>query len=171
MTITRFTLTFLFLINFKNLKAQNTLNPDSLKFSILTYPELQNQYFDIQSDTTLVVNFWASWCKPCKAEMPYFEQLREEFANKKVKILLVTIDVAEQIESRVKPYLLLNHIENEVVSVQDKVSPLKWIPLICPEWGGSIPITVVMNKTDGTYFETCFVSYEKLKEAVLPFVK
>ena len=78
---------------------------------------------------------------------------------------------AEQIETKVKPYFILNHIENEVVLVQDKVLPLKWIPLICPDWGGTIPITVVMNKTDGTYFETSFVSYAKLKEAVLPFVK
>ena len=78
---------------------------------------------------------------------------------------------AEQIETKVKPYFILNHIENEVVLVQDKVLPLKWIPLICSDWGGTIPITVVMNKTDGTYFETSFVSYAKLKEAVLPFVK
>ena len=41
-----------------------------------------------KSDTLYIVNFWATWCKPCVEELPYFEQLADSCANKKVKIFL-----------------------------------------------------------------------------------
>ena len=103
--------------------------------------------------------------------MPYFEQLRQEFKGEKVKIILVTIDIPEHVEAKAKPFLILNEIAVETIAVQDKVSAMKWIPLICPDWAGTIPLTLVMNKDDGTYFETSFVNYEQLKKAVLPYLK
>ena len=75
------------------------------------------------------------------------------------------------VKAKAKPFLILNEIAVESISVQDKVSALKWIPLICPDWAGSIPLTLVMNKEDGTYFETSFMDYEQLKKAVLPYIK
>src|ERR1019366_7011512 len=37
-------------------------------------------------DTLYVVNFWATWCKPCVGEMPYFEKADERFKAQKVKV-------------------------------------------------------------------------------------
>ena len=36
------------------------------------------------TDTLIVYNFWATWCRPCVAELPYFEKLNQEYAEKKV---------------------------------------------------------------------------------------
>jgi thiol-disulfide isomerase/thioredoxin len=171
MKICRLIALLFFVFHVKNGSAQTNFNPDSVKIAVMNYPEFQAKYFDIQGDSTLIVNFWASWCKPCRLEMPYFEQLRQENMGKKVKILLVTIDIPAHVEAKAKPFLILNEIAVESISIQDKVSALKWIPLICPDWAGSIPLTLVMNKDDGTYFETSFVSYEQLKKAVLPYIK
>ena len=46
------------------------------------------------SDTTYVVNFWATWCKPCVAELPEFEKLHLDAKdnNRKTKVLLVSMD-------------------------------------------------------------------------------
>jgi thiol-disulfide isomerase/thioredoxin len=171
MKISRIIILLFFIFSIKNGFSQTTFNPDSVNIAVMTYPEFQAKYFDIQGDSTLIVNFWASWCKPCRLEMPYFEQLRQENVGKKVKILLVTIDIPAHVEAKAKPFLILNEIAVESISIQDKVSALKWIPLICPDWAGSIPLTLVMNKEDGTYFETSFVSFEQLKKAVSPYIK
>ncbi|WP_455543012.1 TlpA family protein disulfide reductase [Intestinibacter sp.] len=39
----------------------------------------------------VVVNFWASWCPPCKAEMPYFEGAMKKYKDEDVEILMVNL--------------------------------------------------------------------------------
>ncbi|MCP4988939.1 MAG: TlpA family protein disulfide reductase [Colwellia sp.] len=36
-----------------------------------------------QSDSTYIVNFWATWCKPCVEELPLFESISKRYKKKK----------------------------------------------------------------------------------------
>jgi peroxiredoxin len=57
--------------------------------------------------TILLVNLWATWCEPCRAEMPSIEKLHREFGPKGLKIVAVSIDdpgAEEQIRTFVKEY-------------------------------------------------------------------
>ncbi|EOZ92211.1 thiol-disulfide oxidoreductase [Indibacter alkaliphilus LW1] len=40
----------------------------------------------------LLINFWASWCKPCIEEFPYENQLVEKYRDKLVKIINICIE-------------------------------------------------------------------------------
>lgn len=42
----------------------------------------------------LILNFWASWCAPCKEEMPFFESLWKEYKNR--ELILVGINVMDK---------------------------------------------------------------------------
>src|SRR5262252_6564915 len=45
-------------------------------------------------DTYILVNVWATWCSPCKGEMPALNHLALLFANKNIKIVPISIDVS-----------------------------------------------------------------------------
>jgi thiol-disulfide isomerase/thioredoxin len=48
------------------------------KFEITPLAQLQNRVAQ-NNDTLYVINFWATWCKPCVEEMPYFEEVQRQF--------------------------------------------------------------------------------------------
>ena len=96
------------------------------------------------ADTTFVVNFWATWCGPCVKELPYFEALGANRADENFKVLLVTLDFVNQLESRVIPFVKEKALKNEVL-LMDEDKPNKWIPRVSEEWSGALPATLFVN--------------------------
>ncbi|MBI2830955.1 MAG: TlpA family protein disulfide reductase [Chloroflexi bacterium] len=48
----------------------------------------------------VVINFWASWCGPCREEMPYIQQVHEKWANKGLVILAINIQENPAVASK-----------------------------------------------------------------------
>ena len=46
---------------------------------------------------TLVINFWASWCPPCREEMPEFSRLQSKYAEKGVQFVGIALDTADNV--------------------------------------------------------------------------
>ncbi len=103
---------------------------------------------DNGNDTTYVLNFWATWCKPCVAELPVFERFGRESANAGTKVILVSLDFADQVDTRVNPFLKAQGIASTVLLLDD-VDYNSWIDRIDPSWGGAIPATLVLNNSRG----------------------
>jgi len=57
-----------------------------------------------QKGKVVVMSFWATWCGPCKEEMPHLQQLLNEKGEKGVTIFSVSTDDART-ASQVKPYI------------------------------------------------------------------
>jgi len=98
-----------------------------------------------QNDTTYVVNFWATWCKPCVAELPYFEQLIPAVNGKPIKVLLVSMDFPKQIKSKLIPFVKDHKLEQSVVALAD-MDYNSWIDKVNTDWDGAIPFTLIYNK-------------------------
>ena len=50
----------------------------------------------------VLLNFWATWCEPCRAEMPSMESLRQRYADAPFVVLAVNVDEPEQ---RIRAFL------------------------------------------------------------------
>jgi thiol-disulfide isomerase/thioredoxin len=58
---------------------------------VIKYKQLE-EYFSKKNDTLYVINFWATWCKPCVEELPAFEKVNSEYKNQKVKVILKLLE-------------------------------------------------------------------------------
>jgi len=92
-------------------------------------------------DTTYVLNFWATWCKPCIEELPGFDSLFILQGKNTVKIILVSLDFKEDLEKKVKPFLKKHKVKTECLLL-DEVNGNNFINKISPAWSGAIPATL-----------------------------
>ncbi|MEZ5031572.1 MAG: TlpA disulfide reductase family protein [Saprospiraceae bacterium] len=121
--------------------------------------------FSSGADTTYVINFWATWCKPCVKELPYFEEAYESYQGQPVRIILVSLDFPNQIESRLLPFIREKGLRSDVVVLTDPDANA-WIPRIAEEWSGAIPATLVVNGTNRVFREGDFESLADLREFI-----
>ena len=99
-------------------------------------------------DTTFIVNFWATWCKPCVAELPDLEKIDSVYALQKVKVLLVSMDFSEDLDTKLVPFIHKKGLHSEVVLL-DEVNGNYFIPKVHKDWTGAIPATLVKNTAKG----------------------
>ncbi len=53
------------------------------------------------SSSPLIINFWATWCRPCVNELNYFEKVVDKFKDKNVQLILISLDYPEDYERMV----------------------------------------------------------------------
>ena len=116
---------------------------DGQTISVISLDQLE-QRLDNGADTSFVVNFWATWCGPCVKELPYFDQLTVHAVGTKTKVLLVSLDFAEHLDSKVIPFVAERGLKSEVM-LMDEAKPNKWIPRVSTDWSGAIPATLFVN--------------------------
>ena len=99
------------------------------------------------SDKVEVINFWATWCKPCIKELPYFQSLHHNMADK-VEVTLISLDFVDVLDEKVIPFVV-NHDMNVRVLLLDEIDYNSWIDRVDPTWSGAIPATLIINHKTG----------------------
>jgi hypothetical protein len=77
-------------------------------------------------------------------ELPNFEQVSTTHADKKVKVLLVSLDYASQLDKKVKPFVKQRGLKSEVVLLNEP-DPNTWLEKVDSKWSGSLPFTLIVN--------------------------
>ncbi|GAA0557367.1 TlpA disulfide reductase family protein [Chitinophaga japonensis] len=95
-------------------------------------------------DTTYIVNFWATWCSPCVAELPHFEKFGEAHRGEPVKVLLVSVDARSRLRSKVVPFVKKEQLHSEVLLLNETDQQV-YIDRVSPDWSGSLPATLFVN--------------------------
>lgn len=126
------------------------------------------KFLNTTDDKVHVVNFWATWCKPCVKELPYFEQINESYKGD-VEVLLVSLDFPSKYETKLKPYIKENKLQSKVVALDD-VNSNVWIPKVDETWTGAIPATIIFTKDKRKFYEQSF-DYNELENEIKQFLK
>lgn len=102
-------------------------------------------------DTTFIVNFWATWCKPCVEELPVFDSITEKFSGKKVKVLLISLDFKNKVQSALVPFVEKRKLRSEVLWLDEKNYD-SIIDRIHSQWTGSLPATIIIEPGNTVVF-------------------
>lgn len=92
------------------------------------------------SDKPRVVSFWASWCGPCRAELPMLDAFAS--AHPAVDVVLVSVD-----EPRDTPDVLRLLASTRLRSFQLGPDPASILPRAVVDWPRMIPVTLVVDAT------------------------
>ena len=104
--------------------------------------------FSAKNDTVYVVNFWATFCKPCIAEIPDFIKIVEKYKTQKVKLLLVSLDLPAYYPARVAAFAKKNKYKTNIVWLNETDAD-HFCPMIDNKWSGAIPSTIIVNNKTG----------------------
>jgi len=55
-------------------------------------PSGQNIHLSDFKGQVILVNFWATWCAPCRIEMPHLDQLQQKLGSKDFQVVLISLD-------------------------------------------------------------------------------
>ncbi|MBN1599782.1 MAG: TlpA family protein disulfide reductase [Bacteroidales bacterium] len=144
-----------FIIQLQSVHASN--------INVFNFSEFE-AFLHRNNDTVYVINFWATWCVPCRKELPEFEKIHNDYKGDKVKVILVSLDFRSKMETSVIPFIEKNNIKAEVFLLDDPDSN-KWIDKVNPEWSGSLPATVIYKNDHQLFFER-ELEYNDIKHAI-----
>ena len=109
-----------------------------------------------------IYNFWATFCRPCVAEMPHFEKVNS--IEDDVDVTFISLDFVENLETKVNPFLEKKNIESRSLLLDD-IDYNSWIDQVSPEWSGAIPATLLVSK-DAKIFHEGEMSEELLMKYI-----
>ncbi|HSK74290.1 MAG TPA: TlpA disulfide reductase family protein, partial [Pyrinomonadaceae bacterium] len=110
----------------------------------------------------LLVNFWATWCIPCREEFPDLVKIDAEYRGK-IDFYTVSLDFVEEINTAVPKFLSEMKAEMPAyLLVSEDESVL--IASIAKDWSGGLPFTILYNeKGEMAFFRQGKVKLEDLR--------
>jgi thiol-disulfide isomerase/thioredoxin len=99
----------------------------------------------LEKGRVVLLNFWATWCEPCREEFPALSRLQKAYAAKGLTVLGVSTDLGSQV-AQVEKFLaeqrpsFPNYMKKPGGDDQD------FIDAVDRSWGGELPFTVVYGR-------------------------
>ncbi|MBN8675260.1 MAG: TlpA family protein disulfide reductase [Chitinophagales bacterium] len=120
-----------------------------------------------ESKTPLIINFWATWCKPCIEEIPYFQAEVAQHKSDSLQLLLVSLDMKEMYPKGLSSFVKKRKISATVVFL-DETNADYFCPKVDAKWSGAIPASLFLNnKTGYRKFVEDQLTEEELKKEIM----
>lgn len=122
-----------------------------------------------KSDEYRIFNFWATWCKPCIAELPYFEEINRDFKDD-VKVYLISMDFSEDLDTKVSGFVQKKNLQS-IIKLLDETDYNSFIDRVSEQWSGAIPATLFVDSRNGNQkFHEGEFTREELRREVDQFI-
>ena len=124
-----------------------------------------------QRQKPLLVNFWATFCDPCRDEFPDLVKIHEDYGSQSLEFFTVSLDDATEIKGEVPKFLdaMKATMPAYLLNVND---PEPAINLVDRKWRGDLPATFLYNeKGEVVYKHIGRVNIAELREAIDKVVK
>jgi thiol-disulfide isomerase/thioredoxin len=124
-----------------------------------------------QKDKPLLVNFWATWCDPCRDEFPELVKIDTEFRPKSLDFVTVSLDDVSDIKT-VVPKFLADMKATMPAYLLNASDPEPAINAVDPKWQGDLPATFLYNAKGEVVFKHFGrINTIELREAIERLVK
>ena len=84
-----------------------------------------------------VVNFWATWCPPCRKELPWFDELQAELGDEGIRVVTISLD--KQGRKKAAPYLKDHGLSNLRAYTDPKASLSREMGIL------GLPVTAILG--------------------------
>jgi thiol-disulfide isomerase/thioredoxin len=124
--------------------------------------------FAQRNDTTYLINFWATWCKPCLDELPLLQEIERTYPDRPLEVLLVSLDTDPDAIARIPDYLDRRDIDLPTVVLTDQGS--QWQRELDENWDGSLPTTFIYRNGLRYVYRRNFRTLPDVRDAVMPLL-
>jgi len=101
-----------------------------------------------ESKIPMVINFWATFCKPCVAEIPYFQDEVKKQKARGVQLVLVSLDLKSYYPQKIRSFAASRKFTAPILWLNETDADY-FCPKVDPKWSGVIPATLFINNKKG----------------------
>jgi len=122
------------------------------------------------ADKPTIINFWATFCKPCIEELPYFQETAKKYDSAGVQLILVSLDLPQAYPKKISAFAAKNKIKAPIVFLDETNADL-FCPRVDPNWSGAIPASLFINNKTGykKFFEDQ-LSKEQVEKEIISMI-
>ena len=146
--------------------AQTTAAPAAAAAKITQIDALALKRLIKPNGKPLLINFWATWCDPCREEFPELVKINNDYKGK-IDFITISLDDLEDINSAVPKFLVEMKAEMPaylLVTPDEEAA----ISSVSKDWSGGLPFTMLVDEKGGTaYFRQGKVRPDILRGALV----